>query len=110
MKKLFAAVIVLATLASPVKATPSLWTCSNLETVLYLVVDVDNKMSYTIFSSDGGAMAVAHFKVQRTKDGNEFLLSELSNGVAVGLIQGKGRTMILGISRSNDPIVKFDCT
>jgi hypothetical protein len=90
-------------------AQPSLWTCSNDNTVLYVVLDMQNNMAYAMFDDKGVVLAMAHFTKKKTKEGYDFLYSALTNGVSVGLITAGKDKLVMGLTREKEGVVKFDC-
>jgi len=106
MRKFFIALFALF-FTLPAFATPAHWTCSNDQTVMYLVVDgSDGK--FILFDNKGGFLGSSTFTKQTTDSGNPFFYAEIGTA-AIGVTRVSETAMVLAIARGGEVITKMDC-
>jgi len=91
----------------PAFAAVDHWTCSNENTVMYLIMDTDTP-AFTLFDDKGAFLVSAKFEGQeKTPDGNPFLYANFE-GFSVGIAKGGNNTLILALADEKGG-VKFIC-
>lgn len=94
-------------LTTPAFAGLDHWTCSNDQTVMFMVLNTEDG-SFHLWDDKGQFLAGAKFTDSgKTKNGTPFLAAELDNGVAVGVAK-QGNTLILAIT-SDKGSSRFVC-
>lgn len=115
MKKrlvVFLSALLLFTLTAPAMASVDHWTCSNDQTVMYMVLDTEDA-KFFLWDDKGKYLAGAQFTdIGKTKDGIPFLSTTLENGVIVGVAR-RGDFLILAITKkdgdNNPTAMSFMC-
>lgn len=104
----FLGILLGALLAFPAVASVDHWTCSNEQTVMFMVLDTDAG-TFILWDDKGQFLATAKFSKQaHTKDGKAFAVAELSDGVLVGVAKADDGSLVLGLSGEKGA-VKFIC-
>ena len=106
MRKLFIGLTAFL-FALPAFAGLDHWTCSNDNTVMYMVVNTDEG-TFHLWDDRGQFLASAKFTdTGTTKNGTSFLAAELDNGVAIGVAK-QGNSLILALT-SDKGSARFIC-
>lgn len=97
-KLLFGLIALFFTL--PAIATPDHWTCSNNQTVLYMVLNTAENV-FMLWDDKGEFLAAGSFTMlATTENGKKFAAAILENGVGIGVSKGEQpNTLILAISK-----------
>lgn len=83
---------------SPAFASIDHWTCSNDQTVMYMVLDTTDGV-FMLWDSDGKFLAGAKFTGgNKTANGLSFLTAVLKNGLGVGIAK-RGDNLILAFTK-----------
>jgi hypothetical protein len=91
----------------PAFAEVAHWTCSNEQTVLYLVVDgSDGK--FILFDNKGAFVGSSNFVETKTDKGTNFFYAEI-NGTALGAIKVDTNTLVLAVTKTGQAVSKFEC-
>lgn len=94
----------------PAFASVDHWTCSNEQTVMYLVLDTDDG-NFMLWDDQGQFLVGAKFTgTAKTKSGTPFLVAELDGGTMIGMAKDENR-LILAITKDggDTAIAKFTC-
>ena len=85
---------------APAFASLDHWTCSNEQTVLFMVLNTDEG-SFHLWDDRGGFLAAAKFiEKGQTKNGVPFLVAMLENGMGVGVAKS-GNNLVLAFTDPN---------
>lgn len=91
----------------PAAAEVAHWTCSNDQTVMYLIVDAaDGK--FILFDSDGVFLGNSTFVETKTDKGTNFFYATIG-GTAIGAMKVGEKTLVLAVTKGSEAVTKFEC-